>query len=231
MPVYKKKSISDQKSLLAVILFFITQFISSSFSLSAQCNGVSSPKATLSIVERPCGPKASGIITLEIKDGKAPYKLTWTKDNQSLIGAPSILNTQQLTIENLEGAMKPGYVVQITDACQNKTSATALQLVNAVPIQFVNAPIISQQVSSKDEPNGKLLVELRGGNPPRTLVATDSKGKSFVQQFPVGPADKGIFKYELDKLPAEKYKIELKSGSEKCTQVWKETIELRAVEK
>ena len=45
------------------------------------------------------------------------------------------------------------------------------------------------------------------------------------------PAEKGIFKYELNNLPAENYKIELKSGSEKCTQVWKETIEFKAPEK
>ena len=127
--------------------------------------------------------------------------------------------------------MQPGYVVSVKDACANSMSSAPLSLVNAVPIQFVNPPIIAQQVTRKDEPNGKLLVELRGGNPPRSLVATDSKGKSVVQQFPVGPAEKGIFKYELNNLPAENYKIELKSGSEKCTQVWKETIEFKAPEK
>lgn len=126
--------------------------------------------------------------------------------------------------------MKPGYVVNIKDACENTTSATA-QLIVSVPIHFVNAPLVKQQVTSKEDSNGILLVELRGGTPPRSLVATDSKGKSFVQQFPVGPAEKGIFKYELNNLPAENYKIELKSGSEKCTQVWKETIEFKAAEK
>lgn len=210
--------------LLIVLLFFF------GIDVSAQCRGVKVPVATLSIVDRPCGPTATGSIALEIKGGKAPYTLSWTADEKAIDSLPSILNSSKLTVENLKPSMKPGYAVNIKDACENITSTSA-QLIVSVPIHFVNAPLVKQQVTSKDEPNGKLIVELRGGNPPRSLVATDSKGKSFVQQFPVGPAEKGIFKYELNNLPAENYKIELKSGSEKCTQVWKETIEFSAPEK
>jgi hypothetical protein len=157
--------------------------------------------------------------------------LSWTNNEIPDTNLPISTVTNKLLIEDLKSAMQPGYVVIVKDACANSMSSATLSLVNAVPIQFVNPPSVAQQVTRKDEPNGKLLVELRGGNPPRSLVATDSKGKSFVQQFPVGPAEKGIFKYELNNLPAENYKIELKSGSEKCTQVWKETIEFKAPEK
>ena len=198
---------------------------------SAQCNGVKIDAVTLSIVERPCGQTPTGTIALEIKGGLAPYTLSWTKNETAEASLPTACTAKQLEVQNLNSAMQPGYVVSVKDACANSMSSAPLSLVNAVPIQFVNAPIIAQQVTRKDEPNGKLLVELRGGNPPRSLVATDSKGKSFVQQFPVGPSEKGIFKYELNNLPAENYKIELKSGSEKCTQVWKETIEIKALEK
>jgi hypothetical protein len=210
-------------SFLTVLLFFSTE-------VAAQCRGVKPPVATLVVSDRPCGPTATGSIALEIKGGKAPYTLSWTADEKVMDSLPTILNSSKLTVENLKPSMKPGYTVNIKDVCENITTAS-VQLIVSVPIHFVNAPVIAQQVTRKDEPNGKLRVELRGGNPPRSLVATDSKGKSFVQQFPVGPAEKGIFKYELNNLPAENYKIELKSGSEKCTQVWKETIEFKAPEK
>jgi hypothetical protein len=211
---------------LLIVLLFL--FDTKGFT---QCNGVKIDAAILSIIERPCGQTPTGTIALEIKGGLAPFTLSWTKNEIAETSLPKSCTTKQLEVENLSSAMQPGYVVSVKDACGNSVSSAPLSLVNSVPIQFVNAPIIAQQVTRKDEPNGKLRVELRGGNPPRSLVATDSKGKSFVQQFPVGPAEKGIFKYELNNLPAENYKIELKSGSEKCTQVWKETIEFKAPEK
>jgi hypothetical protein len=211
--------------LLIALLFFF------GMKAFAQCNGVKMDGVKLSVVQRPCGQTSTGSLLLEIKGGLAPYTLSWTKNEIAEASLPTSCTTKQFEVENLSSAMQPGYVVNVKDACANSVSSAPLSLVNSVPIQFVNAPIIAQQVTRKDEPNGKLLVELRGGNPPRSLVATDSKGKSFVQQFPVGPAEKGIFKYELNNLPAEDYKIELKSGSEKCTQVWKETIEFKALEK
>jgi hypothetical protein len=212
------------RNFILLFLFFLSGFMTQNY---AQCRGVKMPVATLSVVERPCGPTASGIMTLEIKGGLAPYSLTWSADEKVLDSLSSTSNSGKLTIDNLKASMKPGYVVNIKDACENTTSATA-QLIISVPIHFVNAPQVLQLVTNKDEPNGKLLVEVRGGNLSRSLVATDSKGKSFVQQTPVGPAEKGIFKYELNKLPAENYKVELKSGAQKCTQVWKETIEIKA---
>jgi hypothetical protein len=206
-----------------VLLFFSTE-------VAAQCRGVKPPVATLVVIDRPCGPTATGSIALEIKGGKAPYTLSWTADQKAMDSLPTILNGTKLTVENLKSSMKPGYVVNIKDACENTTSISE-QLIVSVPIHFVNAPLVKQQVTSKDEPNGKLLIELRGGNTIKKVVATDSKGKAYTQSIPVGPAEKGIFKYELNNLPAENYKIELKSGSEKCTQVWKETIEIKALEK
>lgn len=211
--------------LLIALLFF------SGMKAFAQCKGVKIEAVQLSVVERPCGQTPTGSLLLEIKGGLAPYTLSWTNNEIPDTSLPLSAVTNKLLIEDLKSVMQPGYVVSVKDACANTVSSATLSLVNAVPIQFVNPPSIAQQVTSKDEPNGKLLVELRGGTPPRSLVATDSKGKSFVQQFPVGPAEKGIFKYELNNLPAENYKIELKSGSEKCTQVWKETIEFKAPEK
>ena len=206
---------------IVVLLFFGTK-------VSAQCKGVKIDTVTLSIIERPCGKTPTGSLALEIKGGFAPYTLSWTKNENADASLPAICASNKLLIEDLQSAMQPGYVVIIKDACTNSASSAPLSLINGAPIQFVNAPQVLQLVSNKDEPNGKLRVEVRGGHPPRSLVATDSKGKSFVQQFPTGPPEKGIFKYELNKLPAENYKIELKSGSQKCTQVWKETIEISA---
>lgn len=197
----------------------------------AQCKGVSISSVELSIVERPCGPTESGILLLQINGGLAPYALSWKVNEETVDDLPTLSSKNDLAIENLKGAMKPGYVVTVKDACANESSSKTIQLINAVPIQFVGAPQIKTQVSNNSEPNGSFLVELRGGTPPRTLLATDSKGQTFSQQFPVGSPEKGIFKYELANLPAEKYKIELRSGSQKCTQVWKETIELKAPEK
>lgn len=208
---------------LIVLLFFSTE-------VAAQCRGVKPPVATLVVSDRPCGPTATGSIALEIKGGKAPYTLSWTADEKVMDSLPTILNSSKLTVENLKPSMKPGYTVNIKDVCENITTAS-VQLIVSVPIHFVNAPVIAQQVTSIDDPNGKLVVELRGGNTIKKVVATDSKGKVYTQSLPIGPAEKGIFKYELNNLPAENYKIELKSGSEKCTQVWKETIEFKAPEK
>lgn len=196
----------------------------------AQCRKVKPPVATLSILNRPCGPTATGSIELDIKGGLAPFTLSWTADGKIMDSLPLIANNSKLTVENLKVSMKPGYVVNIKDACEYTATASAPLLIS-VPLHFVNPPQVVQLVSNENEPNGKISVELRGGNTTKSVYATDSKGNTFKQSVPVGPAEKGIFKYELDKLPAEKYKIELKSGSEKCTQVWKETIELRAVEK
>jgi hypothetical protein len=208
---------------LIVLLFFSTE-------VAAQCRGVKPPVATLVVIDRPCGPTATGSIALEIKGGKAAYTLSWTADPKAIDSLPKILNGSKLTVENLKPSMKPGYVVNIKDACEFTTSASA-QVLFSVPLHFANPPKIVQQVTSLDEPNGKLLVELRGGNTIKKVVATDSKGKVYTQSLSVGPTEKGIFKYELNNLPAENYKIELKSGSEKCTQVWKETIEIKALEK
>lgn len=210
-------------SFLIVLLFFSTE-------VDAQCRGVKPPVATLVVSNRPCGPTATGSIALEIKGGKAPYTLSWTADEKVMDSLPTILNSSKLTVENLKPSMKPGYTVNIKDVCENITTAS-VQLIVSVPIHFVNAPVIAQQVTSIDDPNGKLVVELRGGNTTKKVVATDSKGKAYTQSLSVGPAEKGIFKYELNNLPAENYKIELKSGSEKCTQVWKEMIEFKAPEK
>lgn len=197
----------------------------------AQCQGVRISSVALSFVERPCGPSESGVVLLQINGGLAPYALSWKINDEAVTYLPTLSSKNDLAIENLKGAMNPGYLVSVKDACGNEVSSKPLQLVNAVPIQFVGNPQVKTQLSKKGEQNGSLLVELRGGNPPRTLLATDSKGQTFSQQFPVGPPEKGIFKYELANLPPEKYKIELKSGSEKCTQVWKETIELKVPEK
>jgi hypothetical protein len=224
-------NLSQNKNLFRSFLTSIVLLFLFDINVSSQCNGVKMDGVKLSVVQRPCGQTSTGSLLLEIKGGLAPYTLSWTKNETAEASLPTSCTTKQLEVENLSSAMQPGYVVSVKDACANSVSSAPLSLVNSVPIQFVNAPIIAQQFTRKDEPNGKLLVELRGGNPPRSLVATDSKGKSFVQQFPVGPAEKGIFKYELNNLPAENYKIELKSGSEKCTQVWKETIEFKAPEK
>jgi hypothetical protein len=207
--------------LIIVLVFF-------GIKVSAQCKGVKIDTVTLSINERPCGKTPTGSLSLEIKGGLAPYTLSWTKNKNVDASLPASSANNKLLIEDLQSAMQPGYVVSIKDACANSASSAPMSLINGAPIQFVNAPQVLQLVTNKDEPNGKLLVEVRGGHPPRSLVATDSKGKSFVQQFPVGPAEKGIFKYELNNLPAENYKIELKSGAQKCTQVWKETIEIEA---
>lgn len=210
--------------LLIALLFFFSNEV------AAQCRGVKPPVTTLVVIDRPCGPTATGSIALEIKGGKSPYTLSWTADQKAIDSLPTILNGSKLTVENLKPSMKPGYTVNIKDACEN-IMTSSVQLIVSVPIHFVNAPLIAQQVTSLDEPNGKLLVELRGGNTIKKVVATDSKGKVYTQSLSVGPAEKGIFKYELNNLPAENYKIELKSGSEKCTQVWKETIEFKAPEK
>lgn len=205
---------------MVVLLFFGTK-------VSAQCKGVKIDTVTLSIIERPCGQTPTGSLTLDIKGGLAPYTLSWTINEKADASLPASSASNKLLIEDLKSAMQPGYVVSVKDACANSASSAPLSLINGAPIQFVNAPQVLQLVSNKDEPNGKLRVEVRGGQPPRSLVATDAKGKSFVQQIPTGPPEKGIFKYELNKLPAENYKIELKSGSQKCTQVWKETIEIK----
>ena len=210
---------------------FAVLLYASSNQFWAQCKGVKTPSVTLTVLDRPCGPTRTGSLALDIKGGLAPFTLTWTVDNIQDSTLPQIANTNKLTLEDLKGAYKPGYEVRVKDACGNEISSTPLQLILTVPILFVNAPQVLQLVSNKDEPNGKLRVQVRGGYPPISLVATDAKGKSFVQQIPTGPPEKGIYKYELNNLPAENYKIELKSGSKKCTQVWKETIEIKAQEK
>lgn len=197
----------------------------------AQCQGVRISSVTLSVVERPCGPTESGVVLLQINGGLAPYTLSWKINDEAVTFLPTLASKNDLAIENLKGAMNPGYQVTVKDACGNESSSKPLQLINSVPIQFVGSPRVKTQVSKKGEQNGSLLVELRGGTPPRTLMATDSQGRTFSQQFPIGPPEIGTFKYELANLPEEKYKIELKSGSEKCTQVWKEMIELKAREK
>lgn len=197
----------------------------------AQCQGVRISSVALNVVERPCGPTESGVILLQINGGLAPYTLSWKINDEAVTYLPALSSKNDLAIENLKGAMNPGYQVTVKDACGNESSSKPLQLINSAPIQFVGNPHVKTQVSKKGEQNGSLLVELRGGTPPRTLLATDSQGRTFSQQFPIGPPEKGTFKYELANLPEGKYKIELRSGSEKCTQVWKEMIELKAPEK
>ena len=196
-----------------------------------QCKGVSIASVSLSIVERPCGPTATGSLALEVKGGLAPFTLTWAIDNDQNNNLPQSTNSNQLIIEDLRGAMKPGYVVRVKDACGNEASSTPIQLINSVAVQIASAPQVKTQVKKGGEPNGSIRVEVSGGKPPRTLIATDSKGQTFIQQFPAGPPEKGKFIYDLENLPAEIYRIEVKSGSKKCTQVWKETIELKALEK
>lgn len=213
-----------------VLLFFSILLISSGSQFWAQCRGVKITSATLNVIDRPCGPTPTGSVALDIKGGLAPFTLAWTVDNIQDSLLPQSSKTNKFIIEDLKSASKPGYVVRVTDACGNEASSLPIQLTYTVPIRFASAPQIKTQVSEKVEPNGSIRVEVFGG-PPRTVTATDSKGQTFTQQFPVGPPEKGKFIYDIHKLPAEIYQIEVKSGSKKCTQVWKESIELKALEK
>lgn len=196
-------------------------------SIHSQCVGVTPPTATLMVADRPCGESATGSLKLEIKGGLSPYALAWTIDNVSSKALPSKTETTQLVIENLISGMKPGYAVSIKDACGNSVMCDPVQLRNSPTISFVSEPKVVKQISNIGEQNGSICVELSGGNSPRELVATNQNGMSFSQQFPIGPPLKGIFKYVLENLPEGIYQIELKSGSKKCTQVWKETVVLK----
>lgn len=222
---------SKKSNFRHIYLLYVIALFFPGYPFWAQCKGVSIASVSLSIVERPCGPTATGSLALEVKGGLAPFTLTWTIDNDQNTNLPQSANTNQFTIEDLRGAMKPGYVVRVKDACGNEASSTPIQLINSVAVQIASAPQVISQVSKKEEPNGSIRVEVYGGTPPRTVTATDSKGQTFTQQFPVGPPEKGKFIYDIYKLPAEIYQIEVKSGSKKCTQVWKESIELKALEK
>lgn len=223
-----------RKKYLFTFLFYIsliTCFLNSSSSVYSQCKGVRIDSASLVVVKRPCGPTPTGSLALEIKGGRAPFTISWTVDNMQDSLLPQDIKSNKLIIDSLKGAFKPGYQVRVKDACGNETTSNAIQLVYAVPMRFASAPQVKTQSSDDGLLQNGILVEVIGGFPPRTILATDSKGKTYIQKNEVGPPEKGIVKYELANLPEEKYKIELKSGSEKCTQVWKETIELKAHEK
>ena len=214
-----------------VLLFFSILLISSGSQFWAQCRGVKITSATLNVLDRPCGPTPTGSLELVIKGGLAPFTLAWTVDNIQDSLLPQSLKTNQLVIDSLKGAFKPGYQVRVKDACGNEASSATIQLVYAVPIRFASAPQVINQPSENGVPNTGILVEVIGGISPRTLIATDTKGKSYSQQSEVGPPVNGKYKYQIASLPDEKYKIEVMSGSKKCTQVWKESIELKALEK
>jgi len=132
--IYRKEIFLSTKFLcLFIPVFFFQQF-------NAQCRGVKMTSVALSIVERPCGPTESGVVLLLINGGLAPYTLSWKINDDAATYLPTLSSKNDLAIENLKGAMNPGYLVSVKDACGNEVSSKPLQLVNAVPIQFVGNP-------------------------------------------------------------------------------------------
>jgi hypothetical protein len=200
------------------------------FNINAQCKGVTLNSALLSVVGRPCGKTATGSISLDIKGGLAPYTLSWSVDSLVTKEMPVSCPSKKLVIENLSGAMKPGYLVKVTDACGNKLTSTPIKLLNNASIQFANAPQTKFQGVNNVDTTGNIIVEILGGTYPRSLIATDSKGRVYTQTAPAANPGNAIYVYELDKLPKEKYNIEIKSGTPNCSQFWKEPIELKATE-
>lgn len=199
--------------------------------LNAQCKGVTLNSAVLSVVGRPCGKTATGSLSLEIKGGLAPYTLAWYVDTIIKKELPVSSSSKKLVIENLSGAIKPGYLVKIKDACGNKITSAPIKLLNAPSIQFANPPQTEFQVENNLDSTGSIRVEVLGGTPPRTLIATDSKGRAYTQAEPAARTGNAIYVYELEKLPKEKYRIEIKSSTPNCSQFWNEPIELKPTEK
>lgn len=219
--MYKIDSIKSQKLLLN-ILCLVAILLPRSYTW-AQCKGVKLDQVNLSELDRPCGATPSGKIALDIKGGLAPYQLTWKINGVVTAALPQTSEKGKLEIENIKGTSSPGYTVSVKDACGNQMTSAPLNLRNAPAIQFVSNPIIRQ-------PNGIILVELVGGISPRTLLVTDSKGKVYQQQMPMGPPENGKFKYELKNLPPESYEIEIQSAAKNCTQKWKEKVVINALE-
>jgi hypothetical protein len=197
------------------------------FNLYAQCKGVTLNSATLNVVGRPCGKTATGSISLEIKGGLAPYTLAWSVDSILKKELPESAPSKKLVIENLSGAIKPGYMVKVKDACGNKITSAPIKLLNAPSIQFANPPQTEFVGVNNVDSTGSIRVEILGGTSPRMLIATDSKGLVYSQSVVAASPGNAIFVYELDKLPKEKYKIEIKSGTQNCSQFWKDPIELK----
>ncbi len=209
--------------MLHTIVCMLAAFFSSSV-MWAQCKGVKLNQVSLTELERPCGASPTGKIALEIKGGMAPYHLSWEINGVVSTSLPKTIEKSKIEIENLRGTSVPGYVVSVTDACENQMTSNALNLRNAPAIQFVSAPLIMQ-------PNGIILVELIGGISPRTLLVTDSKGRAYKQQIPNGPPENGKFKYEVKNLPPETYEIEIQSASKNCKQKWTEIIVIKEFER
>jgi hypothetical protein len=231
--ILKHFLITQNKPRKLKILRFVTHVLPlmlgllSVFNLNAQCKGVTLNSATLNVVGRPCGKTATGSISLEIKGGLAPYALTWSVDSVLKKELPESAPSKKLLIENLIGAMKPGYMVKVKDACGNKITSAPVKLLNGPSIQFVNAPQTKFQDANNVDSTGSIIVEILGGTSPRTLIATDSKGLVYSQSVVAASPGNAIFVYELEKLPKEKYKIEIKSGTQNCSQIWKDPIELK----
>lgn len=224
-PTLKTKS--SQKKLVFVMMLVCAQPIIS----FGQCKGVILESVNVSEVSRPCGSTPTGSIAIDIKGGLAPYSLTWNVNGQESSDLPSVANTNHLLISNRIAAFASGYSLLVKDACGNQMRSDTLELRNTPPIQFVGSPFVSQPNLKNGELNGSILVELIGGLSPRTLILTDSEGKLYKQQFPVGPSEKGKFKYELRNLPPGSYQIEIKSAAQNCTQIWKEKTIIKGFEK
>lgn len=234
--ILKDNLISSEKvrtrynsGLITLLLPFLVG-IFAVINLNAQCKGVTLNSAVLSVVGRPCGKTPTGALSLEIKGGLAPYSLTWYMDSLETKELPVSASSRKLIVENLNGAMKPGYVVRVKDACGNKTVSTPIKLLNGPSIQFSSAPQTKFQDINNVDSTGSIRVEIVGGISPRTLIATDSKGHVFSQSIATSSPGNAIFVYELDNLPNEKYSIEIKSGTQNCSQFWKEPIELKLTE-
>ena len=234
--ILKHFLITQNKPRKLKILRFVTHVLPlmlgllSVFNLNAQCKGVTLNSATLSVVGRPCGKTATGSLSLEIKGGLAPFALIWSADSVVKKDLPKSATSNKLLIENLIGAMKPGYVVKVKDACGNKITSAPIKLLNGPSIQFANPPQTKFDGVNNVDSTGRIRVEILGGTSPRTLIATDSKGTVYSQSVAAASPGNAIFVYELDKLPKEKYNIEIKSGTQNCSQFWKEPIELKPTE-
>lgn len=221
-----------EMKILRVGMYFLPFIMGlfSVFNMNAQCKGVTLNSAVLSVVGRPCGKTATGSISLDIKGGLAPYTLVWSIDSVVKKELPVSSTTKKLIIEHLSGAMKHGYVVKVKDACGNKITSAPIKLFNAPSIQFADAPQTKFQVENNLDSTGSIRVEVLGGSPPRTIIATDSKGLVYTQAEPAVRTGNAIYVYELEKLPKEKYNIEIKSSTPNCSQFWKEPIELKSAE-
>jgi hypothetical protein len=234
--ILKHFLITQNKPRKLKILRFVTHVLPlmlgllSVFNLNAQCKGVTLNSAVLTVVGRPCGKTATGSISLEIKGGLAPYTLAWSIDSVTKKELPESSPSKKLLIENLTGAMKPGYVVKVKDACGNKIISPPIKLLNGASIQFANPPQSKFDSVNNVDSTGSILVEILGGASPRTLIATDSKGHVYSQSIASASPGNAIFVYQLEKLPKEKYNIEIKSGTQNCSQLWKEPIELKPTE-